>query len=102
MESEKIAALGFTWDEAVKLVQSTGVEFGINIVTAIAIFYFGKLAVAVLMRGLHKVIRTRHSDDVFYCCSGCSWPCSGFSVAGLTGQLRVRCTDRSVSALQSW
>jgi small conductance mechanosensitive channel len=62
--------LELTWDTAVETLQTTGVEFGINIVTAIAIFYVGKFAIGFLMRGLRRVMRAQEIDktlETFVC-----------------------------------
>jgi small conductance mechanosensitive channel len=51
-------------------LQTTRVEFGINIVTAIAIFYVGKFAIGFLMRGLRRVMRAQEIDktlETFVC-----------------------------------
>ena len=70
MDAVTLPDLGFTWDEALEMVKTTGVEFGINLVTALAIFYIGKLAVSILMRGLRKIMHARTVDktlETFVC-----------------------------------
>lgn len=70
MSMNTLPAIGITWDEAIETVQTTGVEFGINLVTALAIFYFGKLIVSLAMRGLHRVLRAQEIDktlETFVC-----------------------------------
>lgn len=62
MEVPKLEDLGFSWDQILEMLQTQGVEFGINLVTAIVIFYVGKLAVSIVMRGLHRVMRAREVD----------------------------------------
>lgn len=37
--------LGPFWDKAIETLRTTGVDFGIDLVTAIAIFYVGRLVV---------------------------------------------------------
>ena len=70
MDLTKLPDLEMTWDAAVETLQTSGVEFGINIVTAIAIFYFGKLVTGMLMRGLRKVMQAQEIDktlETFVC-----------------------------------
>jgi small conductance mechanosensitive channel len=70
MDPNKMPDLELTWDTAVETLQTTGVEFGINIVTAIAIFYVGKFAIGFLMRGLRRVMRAQEIDktlETFVC-----------------------------------
>lgn len=70
MELPKLSDLGISWDDTINMLQTSGVEFGINVVTAIAIFYVGKLVVSILMRGIRKVMRAREVDrtlETFVC-----------------------------------
>lgn len=62
MENVKLPDLGFDWNDVIEMLQTTGVEFGINLVTAIAIFYFGRMVVGLLMRGLKKMMRAQNVD----------------------------------------
>lgn len=62
MENVKLPDLGFDWNDVIEMLQTTGVEFGINLVTAIAIFYFGRMIVGLLMRGLKKMMQTQDVD----------------------------------------
>jgi small conductance mechanosensitive channel len=62
MENVKLPDLGFDWNDVIEMLQTTGVEFGINLVTAIAIFYFGRMIVGLLMRGLKKMMRAQDVD----------------------------------------
>lgn len=54
--------LGFDWNEVVTMLKTTGVEFAINLVTAIAIFYIGRMVVGLLMRGLKKMMQAQEVD----------------------------------------
>jgi small conductance mechanosensitive channel len=62
MQIPQLPELGFTWDEALTLLKTTGLEFGINLVTAILIFYVGRLMVRVLTRGMRKVMEAQQVD----------------------------------------
>lgn len=62
MEIPDLPDLGYTWDDILEMLQTTGVKFGINIITAIAIFYLGKLIVGLLMRGLRKIMQAQEVD----------------------------------------
>jgi small conductance mechanosensitive channel len=70
MEIPEIADLSTTWDNILELLRTTGLEFGINLVTAIAIFYIGRIVVRLLMRGLRKVMQAQEIDktlEAFVC-----------------------------------
>jgi small conductance mechanosensitive channel len=46
----------------INLVQTHGVDFGLNLVKAIIIFYVGKMIVGLLVRGMRKVMRRQKID----------------------------------------
>jgi small conductance mechanosensitive channel len=54
--------LGFSWEEVVTLLKTTGLEFAINLVTAIVIFYVGRMVVRILTRGIRKLMETQKVD----------------------------------------
>lgn len=62
MDLKSLTDLNVDWDAIVKTLQTSGVEFGINVVTALAIFYIGRLAISVLMRGLGKLMQAQAVD----------------------------------------
>ena len=62
MEIPEIDDLSTTWDNLLEMLRTTGLEFGINIITAIAIFYIGKMIVGLLTRSLRKVMQAQEID----------------------------------------
>ncbi len=62
-ESVEVAGFTLSWESVKEFLMTTGVDFGINIVTAIAIFYVGKIVVAIVVRTLRKVMHAREVDD---------------------------------------
>jgi len=56
MDNSALPDFGFDWNQALDLIQSRGLELAINVVTAIAIFYFGRMVVGLAVRGLRKVM----------------------------------------------
>jgi small conductance mechanosensitive channel len=62
MEIPEIADLSTTWDNLLETLRTTGLEFGINLITAIAIFYIGRIIVGLLTRGLRKVMQAQEID----------------------------------------
>ena len=70
MDETTLPNLGFSWEEALTMLKSTGLDLGINVVTAIAIFYVGRLAVSFVMRGLRAVMQKQDVDktlETFVC-----------------------------------
>lgn len=62
MDELRLPDLGFTWDEVVALLQTTGLDFAIKLVTAIVIFFIGRLVVRLLTRGMRKVMESQEVD----------------------------------------
>jgi len=62
MEIPTLPDLGFTWEEAVTMLKTTGLDFAINLVTAIVIFYVGRMVVRILTRGIRKVMEAQEVD----------------------------------------
>lgn len=62
MEIPKISDLGSAWDDILEMLRTAGVEFGINLITAIAIFYIGRVIVRLLVRGLHRAMQAQEVD----------------------------------------
>jgi small conductance mechanosensitive channel len=62
MENINLPALGFDWNEVIVLLKTNGIELAINVVTAIAIFYLGRMVVGLMMRGLKKTMQAQNVD----------------------------------------
>jgi len=62
MDEKYIPDLGFDWNELLLLAQTKGIEFAINLVLAILIFYVGKLVVNLIVRGTARVMQAQEVD----------------------------------------
>ena len=62
MDEITLPDLGFTIDDVVSMLTTTGVEFGINLVTALVIFVVGRWAIGLVTRGLHTVMQKQKVD----------------------------------------
>ena len=62
MEELQNQALAVDWSRMFDLVKTQGVELAINVATAIAIFYVGKMVVGMLVRGMRKVMQKQEID----------------------------------------
>jgi len=70
MDESNIPNLGFDWNLLLNLAQTKGVDFGINLAIAIAIFYVGKFVISLVIRGLRKVMQAQEVDktlETFVC-----------------------------------
>jgi len=63
MDEIKLPDLGFTWDEAITMLKTTGLDFAINLVTAIVIFFIGRIVVRILTRTVRKLMDAQHVDE---------------------------------------
>jgi len=62
--------LGFSWDSVIEMLATNGVDFSINIVTAIVIFLVGRWVTGILVRGLRAVMQQQEIDttlETFVC-----------------------------------
>lgn len=62
MEEVQNKALSVDWGQLVELLKTQGVELAINVAIAIAIFYIGKFVVAMIVRGMRKVMQKQEID----------------------------------------
>lgn len=62
MNTESLPDLGFDWKEIWTMLQTTGVDFGINVVTAIVVFFVGKWVVNLVVNGLMKAMQKGELD----------------------------------------
>ncbi len=70
MDQLNLSALGLSWDAIIETVSTTGVEFAINVVTAIVIFYVGRIIANMLAKGLRTVLQKQQVDktlETFVC-----------------------------------
>ncbi len=62
MNTDSLPDLGFDWAEVWTMVQTTGVDLGINLVTAIVIFFVGKWIVNLVVKGMLKAMQKGDMD----------------------------------------
>ena len=70
MDETLIPDLGFDWGQLLELLQTKGIDFGINLLIALAIFYFGKMVISLVVRGIRKVMQRQEVDktlETFVC-----------------------------------
>ncbi len=70
MDASNIPDLGFDWNQLLELAQTKGIDFGINVAIALAIFYVGKFVIGLVVRGIGKVMQKQEVDktlETFVC-----------------------------------
>ncbi len=95
MEIPEIADLSTTWDNILEMLRTTGLEFGINLVTAIAIFYIGRIVVRLLTRGLRKVMQAQEIDKTLesFVCNLASMVLLTFVIIASVSALGIQTTS---------
>jgi len=70
MENVTMPDLGFDWNEALEFLQTQGIELGLNILIALAIFYFGRIIINIAVRALRTVMQRQEVEktlETFVC-----------------------------------
>ena len=70
MDTSTLPDLGFDWNQLLEVMQTRGVDLGINVMIAIAIFYVGRMVISLVVRGLHKFMQRQEVDktlETFVC-----------------------------------
>jgi small conductance mechanosensitive channel len=70
MDTSKIPDLGIDWNQLLEMAQTKGIDFGINLAMALAIYFVGKFVISLVVRGIHKVMQAREVDktlETFVC-----------------------------------
>ena len=62
MDASDIPDLGFDWNQLLELAQTKGIDFGINLAIALAIFYVGRFVIKLIVRGIRKVLQSQEVD----------------------------------------
>ncbi len=87
--------LGFTWDEVFTILKTTGLEFAMNLVTALVIFFVGRFIVRLLTRGMRKLMEKREVDQtlVTFVTNLVSMALLAFVIIAAIGALGVQTTS---------
>jgi small conductance mechanosensitive channel len=95
MDEVKLPDLGFTWDEAITMLKTTGLDFAINLVTAIVIFYVGRIVVRLLTRAVRKVMDAQDVDKtlVSFVSNLASMVLMTFVIIAAVGALGIQTTS---------
>ena len=95
MDETLIPDLGYDWNQLLDLLQTKGVDFGINLLIALAIFYFGKMVIRLVVRGLRKVMRRQEVEKTLetFVCNLVSMVLLVVVIIAAIGQLGIETTS---------
>ena len=63
MEANDLNALGIDWTEILTMVKTSGINFGMNLLLALVIFFVGRIVARAISNGLKKVMHANEVDD---------------------------------------
>ncbi len=62
MNTENLPDLGFDWNNVIEMIKTGGVDFGINLLTALVIFFVGKWVANLLTNALRRLMQKQQVD----------------------------------------
>ena len=62
MNTDNLPDLGIDWTEVWTMIQTTGIELGLNLITAIVIFFVGKWVVNLVIKGMLNAMQKSDMD----------------------------------------
>ncbi|MBT8096659.1 MAG: mechanosensitive ion channel, partial [Woeseia sp.] len=95
MNDLNIPAFDFDWASLYSKIQTSGVELGINIITALFIFFVGRLIARVLTRGLRKIMQKQQVDQILesFVCNLAYWALMVFVIIAAITEIGVKTTS---------
>lgn len=91
-EEIEIAGLSLDWAELSETIQTTGVEFAINLLAALAIFLVGRLAARLLTRGIRNLMQRQNADPILqsFVCNLVYWALMAFVIIAAITKLGIQ------------
>ena len=95
MDTSNIPDLGIDWNQLLEMAQTKGIDFGINLAIALAIFYVGKFVIRLVVRGVRKVMRAQEVDKTLetFVCNLVSMVLLVVVIIAAIGQLGIQTTS---------
>lgn len=86
---------GFDWAGMWDTVQTKGLDFAIQALIAIAIFYVGRIIARIITRGLRKVMQSQEVDKILetFVCNLVYWVLMVFVIIAAINQIGVQTTS---------
>jgi small conductance mechanosensitive channel len=86
---------GFDWAPLWETVRSGGIDFGIKLLIAIAIFYVGRIVARMITKGLRKVMEAQEVDKILesFVCNLAYWVIMIFVIIAAINQVGIQTTS---------
>lgn len=86
---------GFDWAGLLEKVQMLGIDFGIKALTALVIFYIGRIVARLVAKGIRKVMRSQEVDKILesFVSNLVYWAMMMFVIIAAINQIGVQTTS---------
>jgi small conductance mechanosensitive channel len=86
---------GFDWTTLYEKFQAVSVDFGIKFITAIAIFYIGRLIARFVSKGIHKIMEAQKVDKILesFVTNLVYWTLMTFVIIAAINQIGIQTTS---------
>lgn len=64
MDNLSVPDFNVNWQQMFEKLQTEGVEFGLDLLAALAIFFIGRFVARLMIRGLRRIMRSREADPI--------------------------------------
>lgn len=91
----KIPSFSIDWQDLYDKIQTTGFELGVNIITALVIFFVGRLIARALTRGVRKLMQAQSIDKILetFVCNLIYWALMVFVIIAAITEIGVKTTS---------
>jgi small conductance mechanosensitive channel len=95
MNELEVPGITVNWAELRDTIQSTGVDFAINIVAAIVIFFVGRAIARLIAKGLRRLMRRQKADPILesFVCNLVYWALLAFVIVAAITQVGIQTTS---------
>jgi small conductance mechanosensitive channel len=86
---------GFDWTVIIDTAKTTGTEFGLQLLAALAIFYVGRIVARMLQSGLRKLLVSQQVEKILetFVCNLAYWTIMLFVIIAAINQVGVQTTS---------
>lgn len=86
---------GIDWAGLWEKTQTAGLEFGLQAITAILIFYLGRMVARLITRGLHNLMQAQQVDKILetFVCNLAYWTLMTFVIIATISQIGIQTTS---------
>jgi len=95
MDEIKVPDFGINWAELWGQTQTTGVEFAIKAMAAVAIFFVGRWLARMVTKAMHKIMQKQDIDKILesFVCNLAYWGLMTFVIIAAISQIGVQTTS---------